>query len=173
MASSETSLDYQLWEASGRENDGDWMPDGNDPRVLSEVRRLIDAGANVRWAHPRWQSTCLHRAARKGNLPYVDVVKHLVENGADVTKKDNKGDTARMDAERRGRTKVVKILEARYSKQALAKEKNQGHRDTNDARPGARFGGRLLFAATSCMPKGTRQQLAADLANAVRSAATS
>ena len=126
----------------------------------------------VQTPSPLYPSDAFHLTSLVSNSDHV-VVFRQAQNGADVTKKDNKGDTARMDAERRGREKVVKILEARYSKQALAKEKNQGHRDTNDARPGARFGGRLLFAATSCMPKGTRQQLAADLANALRSAATS
>lgn len=58
---------------------------------IALVKMLIDAKANVN-ARDRYKETALHKAAKGGNAPFVEL---LLKNGADPMVKDSEGHTPR------------------------------------------------------------------------------
>jgi ankyrin repeat protein len=75
---------------------------------LDVCRLLLDWGAKVD-PLDKWKDTPLHDAARKGPLSGV---KLLVERGADVRLKNNRGETARDKARINGHRGVVDLLDS-------------------------------------------------------------
>jgi len=54
----------------------------------------------------------LHTAARNG---YIDIVKMLIENGADVNSRDDFDETALMIAVKKGHSFIITLLEKQTS----------------------------------------------------------
>ena len=73
------------------------------------VELLIKNGANVRVCEPEQQWTALHFAAREG---HSDIVKLLLENGAEVDAKDSFGNTPLWRAVMtfKGDDRVIRLL---------------------------------------------------------------
>lgn len=71
------------------------------------VRLLLDAGANANARSQISGNTALFLAAYRGRM---DVVKLLVEHGADVNAKDDGDSTPLQDAAWSGQTEVVRYL---------------------------------------------------------------
>ncbi|WP_054849042.1 ankyrin repeat domain-containing protein [Vulcanisaeta sp. JCM 14467] len=88
------SLDQQLLDAV---KNGD----------LSKVIDLIKAGANVNVKDPTYGMTPLHYAVLGNRL---DIVKYLIENGADINARDNTGKTPLHFAAKNGYLDIVKYL---------------------------------------------------------------
>ena len=61
----------------------------------------------------KWGRTALMRASSKG---YANIVKVLVNAGADLNIKDNRGRTALTYANQRGHKSIVQILKAAGAK---------------------------------------------------------
>jgi len=106
-----------------------WAVIRNKPDGLDVVRQIVEKGApidEIKYANdpksyylrkPFGLGTPLHRAAEDGK---VDIVKYLLEMGADPLKLDSKGRTPRYWAEQSGGTaEVVDVLkEAEESRHA-------------------------------------------------------
>jgi Ankyrin repeats (3 copies) len=71
------------------------------------VRVLIKSGINLNIKHEFYGWTALHLAAKSGKL---DIVKALINAGADLNTKDNDGLTALHWVARDGNFDIVKIL---------------------------------------------------------------
>lgn len=97
------------------------------PDALDVVRQLVEQGAPinevkyekepaVHWERkPFGLGTPLHRAAELGKL---DIVKYLLEHGADPLKLDSKGKTPRFWAEKRNYSEVAGILNEAEDRQS-------------------------------------------------------
>jgi ankyrin repeat protein len=72
-----------------------------------ELTMLVRAGGKLGWANARSCATPLHAAARRGML---DAVKRLVALGADLSRTDNNGLTARGVAEKGGQLAIAQFL---------------------------------------------------------------
>lgn len=71
------------------------------------IDMLLGKGVDVNQVNTRNGSTALIIATRKG---YFNVVRHLINKGADVHKKDNDGNTALIEAAKKGSTGIVELL---------------------------------------------------------------
>ena len=90
------------------------------PDALAVVRRVVEEGApidEVKYEKdpktyserkPFGLGTPLHRAAEFGKL---DIVRYLMEKGADPLKLDSKGRSPRFWAEQKSHTEVARVLE--------------------------------------------------------------
>ena len=76
---------------------------------LETVRALLQAGSNIEGASERSYIHPLGKAAKRGHL---QMVKLLVESGANTSATDNIGMTALDYAKRYSRTDVVEYLES-------------------------------------------------------------
>ena len=74
---------------------------------LAVVKLFVESGMSVHTAANDYGLTVLHRAAWKG---HTDVVRYLVEQGADVNAKTDDGDTVLGVAAWEGQTDVVRYL---------------------------------------------------------------
>lgn len=75
---------------------------------ISELKNLIEQGANINFQDSRMEGvTALHEASRKGN---VEMVRYLLQNGADINSKNYKGFTALHVAAWCGENVVAKTL---------------------------------------------------------------
>ena len=81
---------------------GDELIDAARDGDLTEVERLLEAGADVNW-HNEWGSTALMWG-------YTKIVELLVIAGADVNLEDNGGMTALMWAIEYGNAEIVELL---------------------------------------------------------------
>ncbi len=84
---------------------------------VRQVQELIRQGINVNRASFYGRETALITAARAGKF---DVVKILLDAGADVQARDGLGRTALMAAAAKGRASIVKLLLARGSSAILS-----------------------------------------------------
>jgi ankyrin repeat protein len=105
-----------------------WAVIRNEPNALDVVRQVVEKGApidEIKYANdlksynqrkPFGLGTPLHRAAEDGK---VDIVKYLLEMGADPLKLDSKGRTPRFWAEKNGgAADVVLILKEAENRHA-------------------------------------------------------
>jgi len=74
---------------------------------LESVERLLREGAHINARKGAYKTTALMEASVQGN---VEVMRFLVENGADVNLVDKDGWTALMGATVEGRLESVKLL---------------------------------------------------------------
>ncbi len=74
---------------------------------LKEVRKQLTSGTNVNSETFRMRRSALHEAAGNG---HIEIVKLLLEKGADVNIRENCGATPLHRAAHGGHTKVMKIL---------------------------------------------------------------
>jgi len=75
---------------------------------LNLINDLILLGANLDWQDEKYGKTSLHWATQYwGN---VEIVRMLIDAGADVNLKDNNGDTPLHVAAKYGRVEIVRIL---------------------------------------------------------------
>ncbi len=84
---------------------------------IKYVELLIENGADVNAQmrdgdHDLSSFTALHQCGEWPGEKYLEVAKVLVKNGADLTLRNGKGLTPREFAAARGRTELVKFLEA-------------------------------------------------------------
>jgi ankyrin repeat protein len=84
----------------------DWIEGGADAREIAEM--LIDAGADVNCADTDGGSVFQSLIGLLGQSP--DVIKLLIEKGANVSTKDKKGRTALHIAAQSGNMEVVEML---------------------------------------------------------------
>jgi ankyrin repeat protein len=78
------------------------------PSFSNVARLLLEHGADINAkATTHFDGTPLHLAAEQGR---VEIVHVLLQNGADVSMKDDRGRTALQVASDRGHAEVVKLL---------------------------------------------------------------
>ncbi|KAA0163168.1 hypothetical protein FNF28_04395 [Cafeteria roenbergensis] len=93
-AMSDAEMGQALWDAAGAGKTG-------------EVTRLLEAGAPVNWANRRSGQSPLIKAAQKG---HVELMRVLLDRGADLEAKDNNGWTALIWAARNCHVEAVALL---------------------------------------------------------------
>ncbi len=74
---------------------------------IKEMERLLDSGANVNAVKGKYRTTVLMEAAVEGN---EEVVKFLLNRGADVNAKDKDGWTSLMGATVEGHLETAQLL---------------------------------------------------------------
>lgn len=79
----------------------------------SKVKKLIDNGVNVNVHSPNSHRTPLHLAASKGKM---EMVKILVENGANLEITNSDGKTPLYSAIESSRTDIIKYLKSKGAK---------------------------------------------------------
>ena len=72
-----------------------------------DVRRHIGTGIDINEVNDTYRWTPLHKAASMGHL---EIVRILLENGADPTPKDKWGKTALEQAEAEGHAEVAALI---------------------------------------------------------------
>jgi len=80
---------------------------------LNKVKKLLNNGADINYINKGSHETPLHEASDEGFLP---VVKYLVNHGANMEIKNDKGRTPLYQAVDEGRTDVVKFLVSKGAK---------------------------------------------------------
>ena len=81
---------------------------------LAKVKRIVTSGVSVNDQDEK-KLTALHIAAHWGQADHIRLAKWLLDNGADASLKDYKGNTPLDVAEGRGNDDIAKILAAAAS----------------------------------------------------------
>ena len=76
---------------------------------LANLKRIVARGVSVNQQDEK-KLTALHIAAYHGQKDHIRFAKWLLENGADVSLKDYKGNTPANVAQERGNEDIAKIL---------------------------------------------------------------
>ena len=97
---------------------------------LQKVRDLVTNGALIDQSNDDEKHTPMHDAAANGHL---DVIRYLVEAGADMEREDYFGSTPLIRAAQQGHTNVVEYLldmhakESSYGETAMLQASSNGH----------------------------------------------
>lgn len=105
---------------------------------IEEMQLLLNAGVNVNVVSPRTAETALSTAVFHQN-PYPDVIRWLLEHGANIHARDKNGITILEHAQFCGYTQSVKIIQQWIDKQSfyvahiIAKRADQSDPDDETA----------------------------------------
>ncbi len=102
------SVNDQSLDQATRSKDGSFLWETVRTGDLREVRKLLDFGINANWWASRYNhETALHASAQEG---FADILKLLLDRGADVNASTKIGATPLMRAARNGRSEIVRVL---------------------------------------------------------------
>ena len=101
---------------------------------LAKIKRIVASGVSVNQQDEK-KLTALHIAAYHGQKDHIRLARWLLDNGADVSLKDYKGNTPADLAQNRGNEDIAKIL-FRAALSGKGSKKSNGSRQLIDGGTG-------------------------------------
>ena len=102
---------------------------------LAMVKRLVKSGLDINIKGEK-ELTALHLTAYYGQASHIRVANWMLDNGADVSLEDYKGNTPLDVAKSRGNKEIAKIIEEAASNSVTDRNKPQGGRRLIDGGTG-------------------------------------
>ncbi|KAH9096694.1 hypothetical protein LEN26_017413 [Aphanomyces euteiches] len=116
-----TNVMYAILQVLGFGSKDKWLIEMAKRGDLERVRGLVACGANVNFQDKEWYGTPLYYASKYG---YINVVKALLDEGADMMLADKTSNTPLHIASNNGHFKVVKELLAHGASVGTTNENN-------------------------------------------------